>query len=273
MTPAELYQAGQLSEAIDAALQSVKSKPTDVTARFFLSELLCFAGEFERADRQLETIMQQTTEAAVRISLFRQLLRGEIARQQFFREGRLPEFLVEPTPALRLHLEASIALRENKPQEAADLLAAAEDQRPSIAGTFDGTPFDDCRDLDDLTAPLLEVLTSTGKYYWVPLENVESIEFSPPERAMDLVWRTAQVNVAGGPEGGVYVPVLYPGTGEAGDSQLQLGRGTDWRGGDGSPVRGIGQKMFLFGEEAKPLMQLRHLQFELASRESADDED
>jgi type VI secretion system protein ImpE len=272
MTPAEFYQAGKLDEAVDAALQAVKSKPTDVAARFFLSELLCFAGEFERADRQLETILQQTTEVAVRISLFRQLLRGEIARQDFFREGRLPEMLVEPTPVIRLHLEASIALREDKAQEAADRLAEAEEKRPLVAGTCDGTPFDDCRDLDDLTAPLLEVLTSTGKYYWVPLENVESIRFSRPERAMDLIWRTAEVSIAGGPDGGVYLPALYPGSGNARDSQLRLGRGTDWSGGEHSPVRGIGQKMVLLGDEAKSIMQLHELRFERADRGVVDDE-
>jgi type VI secretion system protein ImpE len=193
-----------------------------------------------------------------------------MARQQFYLEGRLPEFLVEATPAIRRHLEASIALREGKAVEAAELLAQGEEQRSPLPGTCDGTPFDDCRDLDDLIGPVLEVITSSGKYYWVPLEHVESIEFSPPERAMDLIWRTAQVTVVGGPEGGVYVPVLYPGSGEAGDSQLKLGRGTDWQGGNDAPVRGIGQRMLLLGDEAKPIMQLRRLEFRSAARADAD---
>jgi type VI secretion system protein ImpE len=194
--------------------------------------------------------------------LFRQLLRGEIARQQFFTEGRLPELLVEASPAIRLHLEASIALREGLAQEAADKLAEAEEQRLPLSGVCDGTEFDDCRDLDDLLGPVFEVITSSGKYYWVPLESVETIEFAPAERPMDLIWRTAQVSVTGGPDGAVYVPVFYPGTGAAGDSQLKLGRGTDWQGGDGSPVRGIGQRMLLLGDDAKPIMQLKRLEFQ-----------
>jgi type VI secretion system protein ImpE len=261
MTAAELYQAGKLDDAVQAAVQAVKSQPTDVTTRFFLSELLCFAGEFERADRQLETILQQTTDLAVRVGLFRQLIRGEIARQQFFQEGRLPEFLAEPSPVLRLHLDASIACREGHLQEAAELLEQAEQQRAPRPGQRDGSPFDDCRDLDDLTASLLEVLTSTGKYYWVPWENIESVKFSPPERAMDLIWRTAQVSIAGGPDGSVYVPTLYPASAAGADDQLKLGRGTDWLGGDGTPVRGVGQKMLLLGEEAHALLQLHELEF------------
>jgi type VI secretion system protein ImpE len=272
MTPAEYYQAGQLDEAVEAAVQAVKSKPTDVAARFFLSELLCFAGELERADRQLETVVQQTTEAAMRISLFRQLIRGEIARQQFYREGRLPEFLAEPSAAVRLHLDASIAIRENQVQEAADLLAQAEQQRSHPVGVCDHAPFDDLRDLDDLTAPFLEALTSTGKYYWVPFDMIESLHFEPAERAMDLIWRTATISVAGGPDGNVYVPVLYAGTSELQDNQLRLGRGTDWQGGDESPVRGFGQRMWLLGNEAKSILQLREIEFQTASAESPGDE-
>ena len=51
-----------------------------------------------------------------------------------------------------------------------------------MAGTCDGRPFEDSRDLDDLTSCVLEVLTSDGSYYWVPIADVESIEFRPPAR-------------------------------------------------------------------------------------------
>jgi type VI secretion system protein ImpE len=239
----------------------VKKRPSDTAARYLLAELLCFAGDWERVDKQLETIMQQRAESAVRVSLFRHLIRAEIARQQFYDEGRLPEFLVEVSPALRLHLDASIALREGNASEAAGLLEQAEQQRSRVAGHCDGEPFDDLRDMDDMTASLFEVLTSTGKYYWVPMERVELIEFHAPERPLDLVWRRAHMVVSGGPDGEVYLPVIYAGTARDGDDQLRLGRGTDWTGGDGAPVRGRGQRMYLAGEEGKPIMQIQRLQW------------
>ena len=74
---------------------------------------------------------------------------------------------------IELHLEASICLREGDQAKAAQLLAEAEESRPHPTGTCDGKPFDDLRDLDDLVAPVFEVLTSTGKYYWIPMERVE----------------------------------------------------------------------------------------------------
>src|SRR5262249_44059097 len=161
--------------------------------RVFLGELLCFAGDFERADKQLDALGQLVPEAALGVALFRQLVRGEQARQQFFSEGRVPEFLGQPSALLQLHLQASICLREGKPADAAALLAQAEQQRTRPAGTCDGQAFDDFRDGDDLTAPVFEVLTSNGKYYWIPIEQVEWVELRPLERPRDLLWRRAHM--------------------------------------------------------------------------------
>ena len=53
MNPQELYQAGHLNEAIKALSAELRDSPTDSKRRTFLFELLCFAGEYERADKQL----------------------------------------------------------------------------------------------------------------------------------------------------------------------------------------------------------------------------
>ena len=106
-----------------------------------------------------------------------------------------------PTPFLQLHLQAVIACREQRLADAAALVAQAEEQRVHVRGTCNDQAFEDLRDLDDLTAGFFEVLTSTGKYYWIPMEAVELIEFRPPERPRDLLWRRAHMIVADGPDG------------------------------------------------------------------------
>src|SRR5436305_251651 len=111
MNAHEHYQAGNLREAITAIGAEVKSHPTDAARRGFLCELLCFAGELERADNQLDVLTNQQPEAAMGMGLYRQLIRAEQARRQFFTEGRVPEFLDQPSPWLRLQLEASILVR------------------------------------------------------------------------------------------------------------------------------------------------------------------
>ncbi len=263
MTARECYEAGQLDEAVAAALAEVKAAPGDIGKRAFLADLSCLAGDIERADRQLDMLVELDPKAAVGCSLYRQLIRAEQHRQQCFGEGRVPEFLHEPSVALKTHLEATILAREGKLAEAAVLVARAEDERPKVAGTCDGKAFGDFRDCDDVTASFFEVLTSTGKYYWVPFEKIEAVELRKPERVRDLLWRRARMVVRdGGPDGEVYLPCLYVGSAKEGESALRLGRATDWRGGDGSPVRGAGLRTFLAGDDAVTLHQMNEIAFD-----------
>jgi type VI secretion system protein ImpE len=263
MNAKELFQAGQLDEAIAAAVEQVKRHPKDIGQRGFLCSLLCFAGNIERADVQLDAIGEQEPKAATEIALFRQLVRAEEARRQFFTEGRLPEFVAEPGPHVKRHLEASIYLRDGDAAKAVALLDEAQQCRPAVSGASGGEAFEDMRDMDDVTAVVFEVLTSTGKYYWIPMETVELIEFRPPEQPRDLLWRRAHMIVQGGPDGEVFLPALYCGSHEDADDRIRLGRYTDWRGGDDRPVRGLGLRTFLVGEHAKSIMELEEIAFDV----------
>jgi type VI secretion system protein ImpE len=258
----ELLEAGRLNEAIQVMNEEVKRNPTDVQRRGFLAELLCASGRLERADAQLEVIVQQDTKAALTVALLRQLIRAETARRDFFTAGRLPEFLDVPPPYLQRYVEASVHLREKRPADAIKLLQQAEEERPRTKGSCNGKPFEDLRDLDDMTAAVFEVLTSTGKFYWIPVERVHSIEFRKPERVRDLIWRRAAMSVADGPDGEVYLPATYCPDSTESDEQALLGRVTEWRGGEGAPMRGIGQVCFLVGDESVPIMQMETVTFE-----------
>ena len=92
-TAKELLEEGKLHDAIQALNGEVKRNPTDIQRRGFLAELLCVTGKLDRADAQLEVIVQQDEKAAVGVALLRQLIRAETARRDFFSSGRLPEFL------------------------------------------------------------------------------------------------------------------------------------------------------------------------------------
>ncbi len=257
----DLYQAGQLSAALEAAFDDVKKHPMEIGKRAFLCELLCFNGEMERADKQIDTIITQKPDAAVTASLFRQLIRAEQDRIEVREQGRPPELLTDPTPAVEALLQASLAAREGRLADAAALVAQAEDSRPVVKGTCDDVAFEGLRELDDLTASVCEVLTSTGKYYWVPWEHIELIEFRTPEHPRDLLWRPAHMIVRGGPDGEVYLPVNYAGTMQQPDESLKLGRSTDWIGNEGEVVKGLGQRTWLIGEEDRPLLSLGTLTF------------
>lgn len=264
-TAGTLFRAGRLQEAVEAAQAAVRRTPTDVGARMFLAELLLFAGSLERIDVILDACADIDPSTGIVVSEFRQLLRGEIARRQLYTDGRLPEFLGEPNEAQRHALAALVALRGNDIPEAARLAAASEAARARVpgrsraAGASDPIQFDDFRDADDLLAASIEVLTVTGKYFWVPTYRITHLLVHPPKRARDLFWRHASMSVADGPEGDVYLPTIY---GQGADTEaLRLGLASDWRSQPDGPVTGAGLRVFLLGEEAPSVMELEELSF------------
>jgi type VI secretion system protein ImpE len=257
----EHLETGDLDGAIESLTQDVRQRPTDTNARSLLAELLCVAGNFERADRLLDAVQHQDMSVAVGVALFRQLIRAEEARQLFYTECRLPEFLSPPNDEDQLYLRALVALKDNQPSQAAELLAEAEAKREPLVGHLDNAAFDDMRDLDDLCASHLDVLTSTGKFYWIPLRSIESITLHKPERQRDLVWRRATVSVAGGPDGEVFLPTTYATSGSPPSTLARLGRQTDFVGGDGAPVRGVGLRTFIFGEDAHSILEIGNIEF------------
>ncbi|WP_428668444.1 type VI secretion system accessory protein TagJ [Reyranella sp.] len=264
-----LFREGNLADALTAATAAVKRAPTDIRSRVLLAELLAFSGNFDRADVLLDAAAELEPATAIVVAEFRQLLRGALARSQLFSDGRVPEFLGEPTAAQRSSLAAIVALRNGDAAEAARLVAQAEQDRPHPTGVARGLPFDDMRDADDLLASCFEVITTTGKYFWIAPERVLTLEFHAPKRPRDLFLRRATIQVASGPDGDVYVPVIYPPAKSAATTMtdaLRLGRATDWQpAGDGGPTVGLGAVTIMVGDDALTWLEIDSIAFEVAS--------
>lgn len=263
----KLFREGRLADAVTAANGMLRKSPTDLGARILLAELLVFSGNLERADVVLDACSDLDPTLAVVVAEFRQLVRGEIARRQLFRDGRVPEFLGEPTASQRHALAALVAARAGDMVEAGRMAAQAEIDRVHPTGIADGAPFDDLRDGDDLLASSLEVITTTGKYFWIPPERVSMIEFHPPKRPRDLYWRRASVEVESGPDGEVYIPAVYPSDAvdPALTDALRLGRETDWwQATENAPTRGRGAVTLLVGDGSATLLEMRQLSFQTA---------
>ena len=254
-----LFRDGRLTDAIAAATQRLRREPAAAAARILLAELLLFAGNFERADGQLDTAGTIDPSLGIAAAEFRQLLRAEQARRQLLDAGRVPEFLDVPTDAQRAALAAVVALRAGDLPAAAAHVAAAEAARPPAPVMLGTQRVDDLRDADDLIGGSLEVLTPTGKYLWIPFERIVELTFHAPERPRDLYWRRATLAVEAGPNGEVYVPALYLGDPADTDEALRLGRATDWRDLAEGLTRGRGQRVFLAGEAGVSIMDLTSL--------------
>ncbi len=81
MTPLELYKKGELQEAIRVLGEEIKSNPLDAKRRTFLFELLCFAGEYDRAEKHIDVLANMDTKSIPATLLYRSALYAERTRQ------------------------------------------------------------------------------------------------------------------------------------------------------------------------------------------------
>lgn len=261
MTQAKaLFDAGQLEAAIGEITREVKAHPTDASRRTFLFELLCFAGEWDRAEKQLDALGHQDVKAEIGVQVYRNNIKAERERRRLFSDGLQPHFLLEPPAYIDWHLVAINRLREGKIAEAREALDRAEEARPAIPGTLNGKRFEDLRDWDDLVGPVLELIIR-DQYTWLPLEQVRHIEIGAPKQARDLVWACARIQTSDGTVGEVYVPALYAGSSEHSSDQVRLGRMTDWKRLSDDLSVAVGLRLFLVDGEDRPLFDARSVEF------------
>jgi type VI secretion system protein ImpE len=238
MTARELYKAGKLNEAIQKLGAELRDNPTDATSRIFLFELLCFAGEYDRARKHLDVLSEANMDAATGSLLYRAALAAERSRHELFEKGEYPE-------------------------TAADT--------PPIRGLLNGQPFESMEDADPRIGPRLEVFVA-GEYMLLPLIHVSSVQMEAPKRLRDLMWPAALVRT--GPDfkdvelGQVMIPAISPFSFRHSDDSVRLGRSTVWeKTGDGDPLP-YGQKMLLVDGEDFPLLEVRTLEITAAEPSS-----
>jgi len=236
MTAKQLFQAGQLNEAIKALGAEVRDNPADPRRRTFLFELLCFAGEFDRAEKHLHVLAQGNSQSEMGAMLYFSALHAE--------RTRLEKFSKE----------------------------AMSTQAPvrQFSGTLNDQAFESIVDADPRIGARLEIFAA-GSYMWIPFEHIVSIEIQAPQKLRDLLWVPALVRT--GPSfkdkelGEVLVPVLYPLSFANQSDNVRLGRETHWQEVEGGEPIPVGQKVFLVDGEEFPLLEVRKIEF--TAQESA----
>jgi len=228
MTATELYRAGKLSEAIKAIGAEVRDNPTDVRRRTFLFELLCFAGDFGRAEKHLNVLAEGGPDAATGVLVYRAALNAENMRTDLFARKEYPVVV----------------------------------DAPPVSGTWNGQPFESIEDADPRVGPRLEIFAA-GQVMWLPLAHVASIQMEAPKRLRDLLWAPAIIRTdeafKGTELGEVLIPALFPLSSRHADDAVKLGRLTVWTEEDGEPVP-YGQKTLLVDGEQLPILELRELE-------------
>lgn len=268
-----LFDAGQIDAAIEKLLTEVKANPTDVSLRTFLFELCCFAGQWDRALRQLDVIGNQDANAAISVMAYRGNIEAEREREKLFTEGATPHFLIEPPAYIDLILDAVNSVREGNYADARAKLDEAEAARPAFSGFIDNTEFGDFGDYNELTGSVLELIVK-GQYVWLPIEQISTLEIVEPKSLRDLIWAPARIEAKDGTVGEVHIPALYAGTNKSQTDEVRLGRTTDWEELPEGIYRGTGLRVFLIDGEDKQIFQVRQVEFnteEETDEEGSDD--
>jgi type VI secretion system protein ImpE len=251
---------GNLSAAVEAALNLVKTNPTNVTARTFLFELSCFSGDWERAEKQLEVIGHQDVGAMIGSKIFQQNFKAERDRMKYFSDGLKPETL-SATPSYMTDLQnANNRVREGNIAEAREIIDRIEDERPAFPCTVNGEGFSDFRDYNDLTMCVFEVLFKDA-YIWLPFEHVVKIDFIKPKSLRDLYWIQANVELTNGTTGEMFFPALYSGSWKSENDLVRLGRMTEWRDLGSEVFLGEGMKLFWMDGRDKSILDLETIEF------------
>lgn len=253
--------AGNLNGAIEAAIQAVKSKPTDFQTRTFLFELSLFSGDWERAERQLDAIGQMDATTMVGSLIYRQCIEAERKRARYFSDSLKPEFLSTPPDYVYGLLTANNRLREGKAAEAQEILDKVEEERPAFACRVNGDAKEDFRDYNDLTMCVLEVIIKDS-YLWIPFEEIVNLEITKPKSLRDLFWLQAKMETTNGTNGEIFIPTLYANSWKHDNDQVRLGRMTDWRDLGGEIFIGEGQKIFFIEGADRPILEFEKIEFE-----------
>ena len=229
MNATQLFREGKLAEAIQALGAELRGNPADAQRRTFLFELLCFAGEYERAQKMLEVLAGGSPDSATGALLYHAALHAERERQQLFEKREYPPDTTGDEP---------------------------------ISGTLNGNPFETIEDADPRVGRRLEVFAA-GNFLWIPMKNIASMEMRPPKRLRDLLWAPAVIKP--GPEmqamelGEILTPALAPLTWRSEDDEVRLGRATVWEEDEEGVEIPLGQKMLLVDGEEFPYLEVRQL--------------
>jgi type VI secretion system protein ImpE len=266
MDAKQLFDSGDLQGAISQLTADVKASPLNLRNRIFLFELLCFTGDFQRAERQLDAVAQVSGDATVDlgIEIYRGILRAEASRRQLFQgESRQPKFLSEPPAYTALHLKALTEIIEQHFDQAEASLKESSALRKSLQGQVDDTYFDDFKDGDDLISPFLEVIVRAD-YLWLALEDIVRLEIRPPRTLRDLLWIPGKVELREQQTMDVFMPVQYYGSSDHAEDPVKLGRMTVWENVGEETNLGKGQRTFLVDGDERSLLEIRKVEFALS---------
>lgn len=227
-----LFKAGKLTEAVSALTAYLRDNPGDLKSRTFLFELLCFTGNFDRAEKQLTIVQQESNKESMLGSLlYTSALRAEKIRQEMFETKTFPQPTGKPLGPVR--------------------------------GKLNGKEFNSLEDADPRIGAKLEVFAA-GDYLWISYHDIASVKMEPPKKLRDLFWTPARLNT--GPTfrsrelGEILLPAIAPLSWQHESDEVRLGRATEFCEDESGDTAPYGSKTLLVDGEEFALLDVRELE-------------
>lgn len=285
-------KSGHFTAAYEGVVAAVKAKPNCADTRAYFATFLCYQNEFDRAEKQLQTILSLDPSYAPMVNAWRHLLGAAQQRHLTFTAGAVPDLVGAPTTAISRALKVLLAQRGGLTADETTELASVcetlaqtlptvylEDGAHDDAGDGATTP-QDWQDLDDRFTNIIEVIGGNGKYYWFDIAQVAELSIERPSTLLEHLWLPAKVTLVSGETGHVSLPTIYPSwsSAPADDLAYNYGQKTDWcsmpcqetsspaeAAGDAQAVSlfkrldltmGLGLRTWLVGDESQPILSL-----------------
>jgi type VI secretion system protein ImpE len=225
----QLFEQGRVRDAQQALSEWLRGHPEDTVQRTFLFELLCFSGDWERAERQLDVLRSAAGPRELGGILYFSAVYAERTRHATFAGAARPEM-----PATK-----------------------------NLCGALNGRQFRSITDADSAIVARLEIFAA-GSYLLLAFEHIESIRMAAPTKLRDTLWIPARVRTTtslhGGELGEVLIPAVYPFSWKEPQEAVWLGRETRWLE-EGQAARPVGQKILVVDSEDVPILEVRELEF------------
>lgn len=227
-----LLKAGKLTAAVSALTAYLRDNPADLKNRTFLFELLCFTGDFDRAEKQLNIVqLEGNKESMLGSLLYTSALRAEKIRQEMFETKTFPQPTGKPAGPVR--------------------------------GKLNGKEFNSLEDADSRIGAKLEVFAA-GDYLWISYHDIAAIKMEEPKKLRDLFWAPARLTT--GPTfrsrelGEILLPAIAPLSWQHESDDVRLGRTTEFCEDEAGDTAPYGSKTLLVDGEEIALLDIRELE-------------
>jgi type VI secretion system protein ImpE len=187
-----------------------------------------------------------------------QAVQCEALRKEVFAGKKLPLVFGQPQEWVGWMIQANQHSAQGHYREAQELREKALESAPAIAGHINTSAFEWVADADPRMGPILEAMIQ-GRYFWIPLANINQIKIDKPVDLRDVIWAPANFVWTNGGTAVGFLFARYPGSDEVEDAGVKLGRKTEWIERSADFATPVGQRLFATNEAEYPMLEVRAL--------------